>query len=707
MNQIHNLPGEMDAGLDFDYAAWSPNSTIRLCNVPWDSEYRNVVSFGTDADRNAYFAGLLQAETRLYNAASYVRTDRPIRLDIPFNRALQFNYVHVTNPAQPITGGDFSRQFFYFVLDVRYVSPQCTELVVQLDVWTTYINSVNIGNCFIERGHIGIANANAFRNHGREFLSVPEGLDIGSEYRIMQTNSKTLFENGAKYSVIAVSSQDLSLDPDGASDDQAIVRTARGSNLAGLPSGAAYYIWETISDFMNFMAKYSKYPWVTMGLLSITIIPSFERYGKTYPAKSEQYLGIDARNMGQRMRIEYDMAPNWRGSTDVAAWLPARYRHLKKFFTSPYMMLEMTSFTGQALPIKPEMWNSPDASVVEMFHPAMPNPRVTMYPEGYNANKEVNGTDITVGESLDYAIHISNFPNVPIVNDQAVNYLASTANSREYAASAAEWSRDKAIRSSNLSYDQANASTRLSGDLTGVGIGLDAATTGLGNRTAAAQAIWGGAAGVAAGLAGGPISAGMAAAQAGAQGVSTAMQIGANDEALALRTGATRRTQDLQTSNANYVADSNKALQQWSSRGDYESTIAGQLAKTQDAMVTQPSISGQMGGDGMLINFDMMGTHLRFKLLNEGAMAQIGEHWLRWGYAVQRYARSIPSDFHCMSRFTYWKLAETYITDGKLPEVMKRTIRGMFEKGVTVWRHPEDIGNVDIADNQPLGGIAL
>jgi hypothetical protein len=60
-----------------------------------------------------------------------------------------------------------------------------------------------------------------------------------------------------------------------------------------------------------------------------------------------------------------------------------------------------------------------------------------------------------------------------------------------------------------------------------------------------------------------------------------------------------------------------------------------------------------------------------------------------------------------MSKFTYWKLSETYISAANMPESFKQTIRGIFEKGVTVWADPTYIGNTDIADNVPLDGIIL
>ena len=85
-------------------------------------------------------------------------------------------------------------------------------------------------------------------------------------------------------------------------------------------------------------------------------------------------------------------------------------------------------------------------------------------------------------------------------------------------------------------------------------------------------------------------------------------------------------------------------------------------------------------------------------------MRIIGEYWLRYGYAVRQFLKP-PRDLHCMNNFTYWKMAETYLTCASADEGAKDVIRGIFEKGVTVWANPDNIGRIDIADNTPLPGI--
>ena len=97
---------------------------------------------------------------------------------------------------------------------------------------------------------------------------------------------------------------------------------------------------------------------------------------------------------------------------------------------------------------------------------------------------------------------------------------------------------------------------------------------------------------------------------------------------------------------------------------------------------------------------------MKLKQIHPGVMRQIGDYWLRYGYAINRWM-VVPDNFHVMTKFTYWKLKEVYLTRTKIPEYYKGVMRGIFEKGVTVWRDPEEIGRVDISENEPILGWYL
>jgi hypothetical protein len=156
---------------------------------------------------------------------------------------------------------------------------------------------------------------------------------------------------------------------------------------------------------------------------------------------------------------------------------------------------------------------------------------------------------------------------------------------------------------------------------------------------------------------------------------------------------------------AGSIRDTNQQYANFAANGDYAMARLATVAKMQDARMIQPSTAGQVGGDAFNLINGALGWSLRWKMPNLKVLRQIGDFWLRYGYAVHQYV-TLPTDLMVMTRFTYWKLSETYLGVAPVPEGFKQTIRGIFEKGVTVWRDPDDIGAIDWADNQPVAGIS-
>ena len=79
------------------------------------------------------------------------------------------------------------------------------------------------------------------------------------------------------------------------------------------------------------------------------------------------------------------------------------------------------------------------------------------------------------------------------------------------------------------------------------------------------------------------------------------------------------------------------------------------------------------------------------------AIAQTGDYFLRFGYAINRAWDFI--DFNVMPKFTYWKASDMWISGNNVPDEYLDEIRFFFLGGVCVWRRPEDIGNTSIYEN--------
>ena len=699
----------MNAGLEFNYSVWSPGTVVQLCSVPWNSDYRDVVRFDNQAALDTYLNTNTGPRITLTNL-TYANPGDPIRIDLPLNTVYQYNYLRVFNPAQPITG-DVPRAFYYFLNEPRRLAPNTTQLNIQLDVWQTFGYGVTFGNCYVERGHIGIANENNFADYGREFLTVPEGLDVGGEYRIEKqwvqsiahARGEEIDDANGLYDIMVISATNLAI-ADPGTKDHPNLETGPGSRCENLPNGATIYLFNKV-QFINFLLEFRDKPWITQGIMSITAVPPSGIYftgGTHVDVGATAFATIpDANSMSRR---KTPVATAWRNTVDLG-----RYSNLKKFLTYPYCVMELTSYTGNPLLLKPESWNDPDGHVMELPHFAPPNPRLAFYPYRYNASGVAETTDAMGvlndgGEFLDMQTGIMNFPQFSIVNEGGIAFLAANANSIAYQHSSADWGQQRSQQGIMTAYGQANSGIGTSQDINKIGINAARQNTSLANETAGYNAIVGGAQGLIGSASRGDALGGVA----GAAGTAAnyAIQTNQNNQSMGIATNASALSNQAANKNAAYMRDSNRDYAEYANKGDYENTIAGIQAKIQDAKLIQPTTAGQVGGDAFLLALYKWGYDLKLKMVGGAAMNAIGEYWLRYGYQCNRFS-TMPTNFMVMENFTYWKLKETYITGAACPENFKQAIRGIFEKGVTVWSNPSNIGTIDIADNQPLTGVTL
>lgn len=747
----NTIPGETleyDFGLDFDYAVWTPNTRVDLVNVPWNNDYRDVVKFDNRPALDAYIDSIAPAGL-VVTQLSYIKPNEPIRLQIPFNRAIKYNYLRASNPTQPIPD-DERRNFYYFILDVRYVAPMTTELVLQLDVFETYIYDVNIGRCYVERGHIGIANEDNFNNYGRDYLTVPEGLDVGGEYQVRMIRNHWIMsssvwnaDNGGPsqpgwnaarypgYDILVFSTIDLTADPGTVESPNLI--TASGSSIDRTDQGAEAYVFSAL-QWKNFLIAWQDKPWVTQGIVSITMIPRVKRYHPGFVYSTDESMGAPA-NGDPPISIDHSMQNDWRDSIELLSHLSTRYAHLKKFLTFPYTVVEMTTFHGTPVILKPECWNNDDGIIMERSTMVPPNSRVEFTPRFYNSKYNEN-SDIAEdlwpieaatpgldyyddqkgddwGEYLDVVTQIANFPTMTIVNNGAIGYLAANTHGITFSRQSADWTQQRALGSNQASYDIQTSQMQTNRDLSEVAKLLNSGMTANQNWLTATQGAnnmqaqqWGGAGN------GANFGSGYGAVGGGALGIlgsifggnAAANSITGNEMMLATRNLNVDANTAIGNRQAGMVRDTNSDLAKWAARGDYANAIAGINAKVQDAALIQPTTSGQMAGETINISNGGLQISARWKMIDKASVRVIGEFWLRYGYAI-RASIMMPASLKVMSKFTYWKLSETYISSSMVPEGFKQVIRGIFEKGVTVWTTPSDIGYIDWADNTPLPGI--
>lgn len=738
-----------DLPINFSYAKWTPNTRFKLCNVPWDMGYRDIVKWDKNAQQE-YFNRLNGIEFTNCTMSKY---GLPVRLPVPFAQASQYNYLIATNDYD----FDTPRSWYYFIQTCDYINANTTQLNIQLDVWQSFQHDIKLGNAYVERGHVGVANENAWKDWGKTYLDLPEGLDTGKCTVLTNELWKPLMGvvdgHNLKFGIIILSTTSLSVDS--GTKDNPTIQSASGSFFESQANGAEVYYLDNPLDIGRFFDGGATSPWVTQGICGIFAVPSLPDRLTRWGVKVTELFGKDAHFTGNCWKMgasatdssdRYDDIINIKDFRTMFH-LPERYKYLKKFLTAPYAYVECSCLNGTVVTYEPEQIPSADLIIRESWNYAPPSPRLNFYARGYHAGNlgdrqplpDGKGLPIDTGEMLNASFGITNFPTFMAVNNGSALALANSAYTRQYAQQSADWGYQKTQMGINNAYAQAqlgtqyasaqnrlgtsnrnamnaisNQSAQMGTDLTLKNLGFNNQmaqlnTIGSGVANAVGSAVTGNVGGVAGTIAGTAIGA-WANQQTYNNNVSTANQQLANTQTTNNASTSQANAYSLaQTSLSNQqtmqLADINKQLAQATAQGDYENTIAGINAQVQQTQTVPPTTSGALGGDAFNLANGLIGVMVRFRQIPPAAMQAIGEVWLRYGYYVQRFMR-LPSNLMAMSNFTYWKLHELYVRSSTCPEEYRLTVKGIFESGVTVWTDPDKIGVTDYADNTPLAGIS-
>lgn len=693
---------------------WPVDSRVRLLNVPWDSAYRDVVAWESKDARDAWFE---QRQGQWFKTNfQHLRPGVPITVPVPYSSAYKYNYLTITNPEQPVDDEGPERTYFYFITAMEEVSAQATRMVVQLDVMTTYAGDMRFGRSFVERGHIALANENARGDVTgaklNTYLDLPEGLDVGSAYTPCTKEYIPVIGPETAYGpkIIIISTADLAADP--GSESSPALNVADGQFADGLPSGCNVY-WVSLQQFKPVMQAMKNKSWAAQCIVAIYAFPG--RLLSDGPSVKLFGNGPEMHFIGNTDSLTEDSTPYWT-TRNVYEQL----RHglgtdtdLNKLLCYPYSVIELSTLTGNPVFLKPQLV---EGNALKMFWigcALAPFAKVGFFPRNYG---DPNGNTIDIsytyrgfegdvksgvvpgGDFLDTAVWLTDFPQFSLVNNNYLTYLASTVHTRNYQYQSAGWAKDRANMAAQNTFGNTQRSIQSAQEQ------WDRSAQGFASNVA--QQMWSSPvfdtgdsqyftftqtpslANITNTLTGGASLAGWNA-----------------DNAVQNATGAGSLQARLQGQSD--IADNNLSLAQRAAQGDYENDIASINATVQDAALTPPSTVGQSGGQGFNWKNGLVGIVVTYKTLSGAARAVVSDYFRRYGYAVRRFLPlgTVPHML-CMSKFAYWKCKETNLTCANANESERETMRGIVEKGVTLWDAPESIGNTDLSANQPKSGYA-
>lgn len=119
-----------------------PNSDIRLIKVPLTLDSKNQLRFNNKSEQFNYFYNLPHLDL---DNATYQRKDGVIRYPELMDNIQEYNYVMYQNK-------EYTNKWFYaFIVDMRYVNDNMSEIVITTDVWQTWQFDLIFKESFVER----------------------------------------------------------------------------------------------------------------------------------------------------------------------------------------------------------------------------------------------------------------------------------------------------------------------------------------------------------------------------------------------------------------------------------------------------------------------------------------------------------------------------------------------------------------------------
>lgn len=156
------------------------------------------------------------------------------------------------------------------------------------------------------------------------------------------------------------------------------------------------------------------------------------------------------------------------------------------------------------------------------------------------------------------------------------------------------------------------------------------------------------------------------------------------------------RTQSTSVSNSGYTRSAAEAT----AKEILESAQDKAENRYHNAVNSQPQAFGIQSGSVAPDYFRTRGVQWKVRTQASSAIAQTGDYFARFGYAVNQMWNIEESGYCPNKHFCFWKATDVWVDD-RLSSTndVSKTIQAIFLNGVTVWKNPNEIGRVSVYDN--------
>lgn len=720
----------------------------------------NVVDFGSEQARNAWFDTLEEGAECCRFQTKYRRfhsTDT-IQVPIPATSLGEFNYIEVKYYPEPGIGAELDNtaedpidRWYYFIRKINRRASNNSECEIMLDTWQTCLYRIDIPYMFLQRGHWAVANSDvdaylANPAGNSEYLLTPD-VSFGEISRVTQTGAAVLNDD-----VMAcfVTTGDVSASAAwgsvGAADWQ--TPACYSSTMQGVTGPTAFCIApENLVSFLN--AIENTYPQFAQTVQGVFFAPrkllslgsAFQFFGVMAYIINPQHATIDVLAL-----------------TKTAFGYADDYADLAKLYTYPYAAIDLYTEAGDTVRVNIEdttgalsitaalqvtyPWITIDAhynglggsggagsitfynaqqhamSYGGMWYQKLMRWDVPVYGVVQSAETANFSTYWGRQQTLTAAANAQDSEeasaNLGITNAAVQASANSAINARSNQAATTDTSYgnglNQALQAWNAGYTRDTTAAEIEGEQLQAAVGAAAGVVG----SVASGAMSGGPIGALGGLISGAISGGASMANtaiaANLSSTKAELTIGNtqaqvsetnsnNSDKVANQTSANSDNTATTNSAATSVAANSAAVGVANAARGYATQSSAVSNQQNQAKLGAPIIYGSPA-NGQTATTRPMAVFASVVTQSPAAIAQAGDAFLRYGYRLERAIEF--AGFNVMSKFSFWQCSDMWLRSSTVPDAYLDQIRMLLFGGVTVWKNPDDIGNIAITDNKEV-----
>lgn len=616
---------------------YTPQTEVHLLsNVPFNYNYNNVMDF---SDINAQTTYFLNKSKLQFDDLTYQRVNNnTINLEVAYEDLYDINYMMFQNDKIP------GKWFYAFITQYDFVSPRVTRISYQIDVYQTWLFDMKWQSTYVEREH-----TKRFNNDGSPVINtLDEGLAYGEDYK---TTYKRKCNDDNIIWLVAITKSPIEIilgqtsayvGPVG-NIYQPLHYTLLPVDLDG--TNITINGKQTGDTFLMDLGQDPSTVGQLVSLFYTAYVPFNYSVSNTnnVTTNDSNVHFVDGGGVGSF--YSYYGTKAWTTkyyqiSTDMYNNVLPQYTE-SKLLMYPYTVIELTDMKGNTTTLKPQNFDSKILNFA-IRSCISSQPKTAIYPTNYLGNTSGTVTDFTGG------IIDNNICDIPVVDDYTASYMQANRNS---IATSNKYAMDNA----NRGIIQNNAVNRVQNAI------IDKQQKYM--ESDAKWNQWGNLLDMHAGSA-----------------IKSGYELVKNyDLSQGQRTAMNQN---------NEIANHNLKI-------NAEQAIGMTQAKIADINNIPPTVSN-LGNNTMFdTGWKNMHFYVMVKTVRDEYATQLTNYFKMFGYKVNKL--EIPNT-KSRKHYNYIKTVDANIV-GNIPSNDLNTIKGIFDKGVTIW-HTENVGDYSVSNNE-------